>query len=122
MPQELPEKQKPPTHQRGGYRSSGGDFIQRASSPHIVGNFVPDQGHLSSPLPGCQTRLRVIPDVGWIVSSQRLDATKICVIGNAGRCLAYRFLNLGRNRLKAPVASRKGSRRGFCTTQPSAPG
>jgi hypothetical protein len=26
--QELPEKQKPPTHQGGGYHSSGGDFIQ----------------------------------------------------------------------------------------------
>jgi hypothetical protein len=26
--------------------------------------FVPDQGHLSSPLPGCQTRLRVVPDAG----------------------------------------------------------
>jgi hypothetical protein len=26
--QELPEKQKPPTHQGGGLQSSGGDFIQ----------------------------------------------------------------------------------------------
>jgi hypothetical protein len=27
--QELAEKQKPPTHQGGGFQSSGGDFIQR---------------------------------------------------------------------------------------------
>jgi hypothetical protein len=26
--QELSEKQKPPTHQGGGFQSSGGDFIQ----------------------------------------------------------------------------------------------
>jgi hypothetical protein len=26
-------------HQGGGLQSSGGDFIQRVSSPHIVGNF-----------------------------------------------------------------------------------
>jgi hypothetical protein len=26
--QELAEKQKPPTHQGGGFQSSGGDFIQ----------------------------------------------------------------------------------------------
>jgi hypothetical protein len=26
--QELPEKQKPRTHQGGGFQSSGGDFIQ----------------------------------------------------------------------------------------------
>jgi hypothetical protein len=34
--------------------------------PHHTSSetFVPDQGHLSSPLPGCQTRLRVIPDAG----------------------------------------------------------
>ena len=37
-----------------------GEFPHHTSS----GTFVPDQGHLSSPLPGCQTRLRVVPDVG----------------------------------------------------------
>jgi hypothetical protein len=67
--QELAEKQKPPTHQGGGFIPPAeilfGEFPHHTSS----GTFVPDQGHLSSPLPGCQTRLRVIPDVG----SQRIQ-------------------------------------------------
>jgi len=62
--QELSEKQKPPTHQGGGFIPPAeilfGEFPHHTSS----GTFVPDQGHLSSPLPGCQTRLRVVPDVG----------------------------------------------------------
>jgi hypothetical protein len=62
--QELSEKQKPPTHQGGGLQSSGGDLF--SEFPHHTSSetFVPDQGHLSSPLPGCQTRLRVVPDAG----------------------------------------------------------
>jgi hypothetical protein len=36
------------------------EFPHRTSTE----TFVPDQGHLSSPLPGCQTRLEVVPDVG----------------------------------------------------------
>ena len=62
--QELSEKQKPPTHQGGGFIPPAeilfGEFPHHTSS----GTFVPDQGHLSSPLPGCQTRFQVIPDVG----------------------------------------------------------
>src|SRR4029453_6974900 len=60
--QELSEKQKPPTHQGGGLQSSGGDLF--SEFPHHTSSetFDPDQGHLSSPLPGCQTRLRVVPD------------------------------------------------------------
>jgi hypothetical protein len=77
------EKQKPPTHQGGGFQSSGGDLFGEFPHHTSSGTFVPDQGHLNSPLPGCQTRFRVIPDVGPIVSSQRLDATKFCVIRNS---------------------------------------
>jgi hypothetical protein len=62
--QELSEKQKPPTHQGGGLQSSGGDLFSEFPHHTSSGTFVPDQGHLSSPLPGCQTRLRVIPDAG----------------------------------------------------------
>ena len=62
--QELPEKQKPPTHQGGGFDPPAeilfSEFPHRTSTE----TFVPDQGHLSSPLPGCQTRLEVVPDVG----------------------------------------------------------
>jgi hypothetical protein len=61
--QELSEKQKPPTHQGGGSQSSGGDLFDEFPHHTSSGTFVPDQGHLSSPLPGCQTRLRVVPDV-----------------------------------------------------------
>jgi hypothetical protein len=45
-------------------QSSGGDFIQRVSSRHIIGKFsFQITGTLALPLPGCQTHLRVIPDV-----------------------------------------------------------
>jgi hypothetical protein len=62
MHQELPEKQKPRTHQGGGFQSSGGDLFGEVPHHTSSGTFVPDQGHLNSPLPGCQTRFRVIPD------------------------------------------------------------
>jgi len=80
--QELSEKQKPPTHQGGGLIPPAeilfGEFPHHTSS----GTFVPDQGHLSSPLPGCQTPLGVVPDVGGIVSGSRPSATKFCVIAS----------------------------------------
>jgi hypothetical protein len=80
--QELSEKQKTAHPSGRGIHPPAeilfSEFPHRTSS----GTFVPEQGHLSSPLPGCQTRLRVIPDAGWIVSSQFLDATKFCVIAN----------------------------------------
>jgi hypothetical protein len=47
-----------------------GEFPHHTSS----GTFVPDQGHLSSPLPGCQTCLRVIPDV----ASDRTQPVSAC--------------------------------------------
>jgi hypothetical protein len=57
-------KRKTANPQGGGFSRPAeilfGEFPHHTSS----GTFVPDQGHLSSPLPGCQTRLRVIPDVG----------------------------------------------------------
>jgi hypothetical protein len=62
--QKLSEKQKPPTHQGGGFQSSGGDLFSEFPHHTSSGTFVPDQGHLSSPLPGCQTPLGVIPGAG----------------------------------------------------------
>jgi hypothetical protein len=62
--QELSEKQKPRTHQGGGLSPPAEILFSEFPHHTSSGTFVPDQGHLSSPLPGCQTRLRVIPDVG----------------------------------------------------------
>jgi hypothetical protein len=65
---ELSEKQKPPAHHGGGLQSSGGDLFGEFPRYTSSGTFVLDQGHLGSPLPGCQTHLRVIPDA----DSQRI--------------------------------------------------
>jgi len=56
--QELSEKQKPPTHQGGGFNPPAeilfSEFPHRTSS----GNFhFPLKGTLALHLPGCQTRL-----------------------------------------------------------------
>jgi hypothetical protein len=37
--QELPEKEKPPTHQGGGFNSPAEILFSEFSSPHIDGNF-----------------------------------------------------------------------------------
>jgi hypothetical protein len=101
--QELAEKQKPPTHQGGGFIPPAeilfGEFPHHTSS----GTFVPDQGHLSSPLPGCQTRFRVIPDVG----SDRINLgtrcnkilchSKIQPPPRASSCKLAEFFGLKRN-------------------------
>jgi len=57
-------------------------FVQRVLSPHIGGNFRFRSRHLSSPLPGCQTRLGVIPDV----RENRIEIAPMC--GEIlGRCM-----------------------------------
>jgi hypothetical protein len=72
--QKLSEKQKPPTHQGGGFQSSGGDLFSEFAHHTSSETSVPDQGHLSSPLPGCQTRLPVIPDA----CSDRIEFASGC--------------------------------------------
>ena len=62
--QELFEKTKTANPSGRRFQSSGGDLFGEFPHHTSSGTFVPDQGHLSSPLPGCQTRLRVVPDVG----------------------------------------------------------
>ena len=62
--QELAEKQKPPTHQGGGFSPPAEILFSEFPHHTSSGTSVPDQGHLSSPQPGCQTRLRVVPDAG----------------------------------------------------------
>jgi hypothetical protein len=63
--QELLEKQKTANPSGRRFQSSGGDLFGEFPHHTSSGTFVPDQGHLSSPLPGCQTRIRVVPDVAW---------------------------------------------------------
>ena len=101
MHQELSEKQKPPTHQGGGLQSSGGDLF--SEFPHHTSSetFVPDQGHLSSPLPGCQTRLRVVPDVG----SDRIGIASKC---NKILCHSKRFPCPPGQRLQVHAEARAG--------------
>src|SRR5262249_9366270 len=62
--QELLEKQKTADPSGRRFQSSGGDLFGEFPHHTSSGTFVPDQGHLDSPLPGCQTRIRVVPDVG----------------------------------------------------------
>ena len=62
---ELVVKQKPPDHQGRRLATSPaeilfGEFPHRTSA----GIFVPALGTVGSPLPGCQTRFGVVPDVG----------------------------------------------------------
>ena len=59
------KNKKPPTHQGGGFQSSGGDLFGEFPHHTSSGTFVPDQGHLGSPRLGCQTPLGVVPDVAW---------------------------------------------------------
>ena len=56
---------KPPTHQGGGFQSSGGDLFGEFPHHTSSGTSFPIKGTLALPLPGCQTRIRVVPDVAW---------------------------------------------------------
>jgi hypothetical protein len=67
--QELVAKQKPSDHQGRRFATSPaeilfGEFPHRTSA----GILIPALGTVGSPLPGCQTRFGVIPDVAEIVS------------------------------------------------------
>jgi hypothetical protein len=59
------EKQKPPTHQGGGFKSSGGDHLVSFPTTHRRELSFLIKGTLALPLPGCQTHIRVVPDVAW---------------------------------------------------------
>jgi hypothetical protein len=68
--QELLGKQKPRTHQGGGFQSSPRRFYSVSFlTTHQRKLSFPLKGTLALHLPGCQTRLRVVPDVG----SNRID-------------------------------------------------
>jgi hypothetical protein len=52
--QELPEKEKSPTHQDGGFKFTGGDFVSASFlAAHRREIFVSRQGTLALHLPGC---------------------------------------------------------------------
>src|SRR5262249_26735309 len=73
--QELLEKQKTADPSGRRFQSSGGDLFGEFPHHTSSGMFLPDQGHLGSPLPGCQTLIRVVPDVAWdrIITSARCN-------------------------------------------------
>jgi hypothetical protein len=76
----LGENKKPPTHQGGGFNPPAEIYSVSFLTTHRRELSFPIKGTLALPLPGCQTRLRVVPDVGWIVSSRPPKATTIYVI------------------------------------------
>jgi hypothetical protein len=57
------EKQKPPTHQGGGFNPPAEIYLMSLPTTHRRELSFPIQGTLALPLPGCQTRIRVVPDV-----------------------------------------------------------
>jgi hypothetical protein len=57
------EKQKPPTHQGGGFNPPAEIYLVSFLTTHRRKLSFPIKGTLALPLPGCQTRIRVVPDV-----------------------------------------------------------
>ena len=56
------EKQKPPTHQGGGFNPPAEIYLVSFPTTHRPGTSFPIKGTLALPLPGCQTHIRVVPD------------------------------------------------------------
>src|SRR5262249_16419727 len=90
--QELLEKQKTADPSGRRFQSSGGDLFGEFPHHTSSGTFVPDQGHLSSPLPGCQTRFRVVPDVVW-------DRILTGAISNNNLCHSNSLLTTGESNI-----------------------
>src|SRR5215470_14150868 len=56
---------KPPTHQGGGFNPPAEIYLVSYPTTHRRELLFPIKGTLALPLPGCQTRVRVVPDVAW---------------------------------------------------------
>jgi len=54
---------KTPTHQGGGFNPPAEIYLVSFPTTHLREISFPIKGTLALPLPGCQTRLRVVPDV-----------------------------------------------------------
>jgi hypothetical protein len=54
---------KPPTHQGGGFNPPAEIYLVGFPTTHRQELSFPIKGTLALPLPGCQTRFRVVPDV-----------------------------------------------------------
>lgn len=55
---------KPPTHQGGGFNPPAEIYLVGFPTTHRRELSSPIKGTLALPLPGCQTPLEVVPDVG----------------------------------------------------------
>jgi hypothetical protein len=56
---------KPPTHQGGGFNPPAETYLVSFPTTHRRELAFPIKGTLALPLPGCQTRFQVVPDVAW---------------------------------------------------------
>jgi hypothetical protein len=56
---------KPPTHQGGGFNPPAEIYLVSFPTTHRRELSFLIKGTLALPLPGCQTRIRVVPDVAW---------------------------------------------------------
>jgi hypothetical protein len=67
------EKQKPPAHQGGGFNPPAETYLVSFPTTHRRELSFPIKGTLALPLPGCQTHIRVVPDVAWdrIITADR---------------------------------------------------
>src|SRR6516162_2873433 len=70
---------KPPTHQGGGFNPPAEIYLVSFPTTHRRKLSFPIKGTLALPLPGCQTRIRVVPDVAG-------DRIIIAARGNNNLC------------------------------------
>jgi hypothetical protein len=78
---------KPPTHQGGGFNPPAETYLVSFPTTHRQRLSSPIKGTLALPLPGCQTRIRVVPDV----DSERIELASGC---NKILCHSQRFIEL----------------------------
>jgi hypothetical protein len=73
------EKQKTASHQGGGFNPPAEIYLVSFPTTHRRELSFPIKGTLALPLPGCQTRIRVVPDVAW-------DRSPAAAKGNDNLC------------------------------------